>query len=36
MMNDAAIAEFKAGMRGELIEPGDAGYEEAAQKFTTR
>ena len=27
MMNDAAIAAFRAGLRGELIEPGDAGYE---------
>jgi FAD/FMN-containing dehydrogenase len=33
MMNDAAIAEFKAGMRGELIEPGDAGYEEARKVY---
>jgi FAD/FMN-containing dehydrogenase len=27
MMNDAAIAAFRASLRGELIEPGDAGYD---------
>ena len=29
MLNDAAIAAFRASLRGELIEPGDAGYDEA-------
>src|SRR5579862_5641862 len=33
MMNDAAIAAFKASLRGELIEPGDAGYEEARKVY---
>ena len=29
MTNDAAIAAFRASLRGELIEPGDLGYDEA-------
>jgi FAD/FMN-containing dehydrogenase len=33
MMNDAAIAAFRASLRGELIEPGDAGYEEARKVY---
>jgi len=33
MMNDDAIAAFKAGMRGELIEPGDAGYDAARKVY---
>jgi hypothetical protein len=33
MLNDAAIAAFRASLRGELIEPGDAGYEEARKVY---
>jgi FAD/FMN-containing dehydrogenase len=33
MMNDTAIATFRATLRGELIEPGDAGYEEARKVY---
>jgi len=33
MMNDDAIAAFKAGMRGELIEQGDAGYDAARKVY---
>ncbi len=32
-MNDAAIATFKASLRGELIEPGDTGYDEARKVY---
>jgi FAD/FMN-containing dehydrogenase len=33
MLNDAAIATFRASLRGELTEPGDAGYEEARKVY---
>jgi FAD/FMN-containing dehydrogenase len=33
MMNEAAIAAFKRSLRGELIEPGDAGYDEARKVY---
>ena len=33
MMNDAAIAVFRASLRGELIEPGDAGYDAARKVY---
>jgi len=33
MMNDDAIAAFRASLRGELIEPGDASYEEARKVY---
>jgi FAD/FMN-containing dehydrogenase len=33
MLNDAAVATFRASLRGELIEPGDAGYEEARKVY---
>jgi len=33
MMNDAAIATFRASLRGELIEPGDAGYDAARKVY---
>jgi FAD/FMN-containing dehydrogenase len=33
MPNEAAIAAFKASIRGELIEPGDPSYEEARKVF---
>src|SRR5215213_4073556 len=29
MLEEAAVEEFKAGLRGELLRPGDDGYEEA-------
>src|SRR6201993_4650807 len=33
MLNHAAIATFRASLRGELIEPGDASYEEARKVY---
>jgi FAD/FMN-containing dehydrogenase len=33
MLDDAAIATFRASLRGELIEPGDASYEEARKVY---
>ena len=33
MLNDAAIAAFRASLRGELIERGDGGYEEARKVY---
>jgi hypothetical protein len=27
MLSEATIAAFKSGLRGELIEPGDASYD---------
>jgi FAD/FMN-containing dehydrogenase len=33
MLNDAAIATFRASLRGEVIEPGDASYEEARKVY---
>jgi len=33
MLNDTAIATFKASLRGELIEPGAAGYEDARKVY---
>jgi FAD/FMN-containing dehydrogenase len=33
MMNDDAIAAFRASLRGELIEPGDAGYDAARKVY---
>ena len=32
-MNDAAIATFRASLHGELIEPGDAGYDAARKVY---
>src|ERR687885_1555588 len=29
VLEEAAVEEFKAGLRGELLRPGDDGYEEA-------
>ena len=33
MMNDEVIAAFTASLRGELIEPGDAGYDAARKVY---
>src|SRR5262245_24629830 len=33
MVNEAAVAEFKSKLRGELIVPGDAQYENARQVY---
>src|SRR5579862_5442232 len=33
MMNDVAIATFRASLRGELIEPGAAGYDAARKVY---
>jgi FAD/FMN-containing dehydrogenase len=33
MMDDTAIADFRASLRGELIEPGDAGYDAARKVY---
>jgi hypothetical protein len=31
ILDEHILDEFKAGLRGELIRPGDAGYDEARQ-----
>jgi len=33
MLNEAAIAAFRSGLRGELIEPGDSSYEAARKVY---
>ena len=33
MLTEANIAAFKAGLRGELIAPGDAAYDEARKVY---
>ena len=33
MLNEAAIAAFRASLRGELIEPGDPGYDAARKVY---
>ncbi len=33
MLNEASIANFKASLRGNLIEPNDPGYEEARKVY---
>jgi FAD/FMN-containing dehydrogenase len=33
MMNDTVIAAFRASLRGELIEPGDMGYDAARKVY---
>ena len=33
MLNDATVEEFKASLRGELIQRGDGGYEEARKLY---
>jgi FAD/FMN-containing dehydrogenase len=33
MLNGAAVAAFKASLRGELIEPGDQGYDAARKVY---
>jgi FAD/FMN-containing dehydrogenase len=33
VLNDTAIAAFRGGLRGELIEPGDARYDEAREVY---
>ncbi|MGH2375445.1 MAG: FAD-binding oxidoreductase [Longimicrobiales bacterium] len=33
MLKDAAIGQFKAGLRGELIQPNDAGYDDARKVY---
>jgi hypothetical protein len=33
MINDSSIREFKAGLRGGVIEPHDKGYEEACKVY---
>ena len=33
MVNEATIAAFRAGLRGGLIEPGDARYDEARKVY---
>ena len=32
-MTDSAVATFKASLRGGLITPGDAGYDEARKVY---
>ena len=33
MVSDATVEAFKAGLRGQVIEPGDAGYDEARKVY---
>jgi hypothetical protein len=33
MLSDAAIARFRANLRGKVLQPSDAGYEEARKVF---
>src|SRR6201981_1214113 len=33
MLNENSIKEFKAGLRGAVIEPGDKGYDEARKVY---
>ena len=33
MLNQAIIEEFKAGLQGQLIQPGDENYEEACKVY---
>src|SRR3712207_5824442 len=33
MLDEATVAEFRAGLRGELIQPDDPGYDEARKVF---
>ncbi len=33
MMTDATVSEFKAKLRGQLIRPGDEGYESARKVY---
>src|SRR4051812_37202729 len=33
VMNQEAVSQFKGQLRGELIEPGDASYEEARKVY---
>ena len=33
MLNETAISTFKAGLRGELLQPGDAGYDDARKVY---
>src|SRR5207245_11639570 len=33
MLNENAIADFKANLRGRLIEPGDKDYDEASKVY---
>jgi len=33
MLNETAISQFKASIRGQTIQPGDAGYEEARKLY---
>src|SRR5918993_5960680 len=33
MLDEATVEQFKAGLRGELIQPGDPDYEEARKVY---
>lgn len=33
MLNENSIADFKANLRGRLIQPGDADYDEARKVY---
>ncbi|MGH2397859.1 MAG: FAD-binding oxidoreductase, partial [bacterium] len=33
MLNETSIGQFKVGLRGELIQPNDAGYDEARKVY---
>jgi hypothetical protein len=34
MLDDAAVEQFKAGLRGALIQTDDEGYDEARKAYT--
>jgi hypothetical protein len=34
MLDEATVEQFKTGLRGELIQPGDPGYDEARKVQT--
>jgi len=33
MLQDSVVAEFRAKLRGQLLRPGDSGYDEARQEY---
>ena len=36
MLDEATVAEFKAGLRGDLIQPEDESYDEARKVYNGR
>jgi hypothetical protein len=33
MLDEATVEQFKTGLRGDLIQPGDPGYDEARKVY---